>query len=128
MPSRSDPHLPAPTGAAPMPGPRLDESPAQLDCGDRRVQVLLAMPLPRMVLLGKLLSAEECDALIAFAAPRMARALTVDTQTGGEELHHDRTSNGMFFDRGENPLIQRALLHKTLFFQIAAFSERFLLL
>ena len=107
MPSRSDPHLPAPTGAAPMPGPRLDESPAQLDCGDRSVPVLLAMSRPRIVLLGKLLSADECDALIAFAAPRMARSLTVATQTGGEELHHDRTSNGMFFDRGENPLIQR---------------------
>ena len=98
---------PAKPGAAPMPGPRLDESPAQLDCGDRRVQVLLAMPLPRMVLLGKLLSDEECDALIAAARPRMARSLTVDTRTGGEELHHDRTSNGMFFERGENPLIQR---------------------
>ena len=98
---------PAKPGAAPMPGPRLDESPAQLDCGDRRVQVLLAMPLPRMVLLGKLLSDEECDALIAAARPRMARSLTVDTRTGGEELHHDRTSNGMFFERGESPLIQR---------------------
>lgn len=107
MPSRSDPHLPAPTGAAPMPGPRLDESPTQVDCGDRSVPVLLAMSRPRIVLLGKLLSAEECDALIAFAAPRMARALTVDTRTGGEELHHDRTSNGMFFERSENPLIQR---------------------
>ncbi len=98
---------PAQPGAAPMPGPRLDESPTQVDCGDRSVPVLLAMSRPRIVLLGKLLSAEECDALIAFAAPRMARSLTVATQTGGEELHHDRTSNGMFFDRGENPLIQR---------------------
>src|SRR3990167_8791516 len=77
---------PAQPGAAPMPGPRLDESPTQVDCGVRSVPVLLAMSRPRIVLLGKLLSAEECDALIAFAAPRMARSLTVATQTGGEGL------------------------------------------
>ena len=91
--------------AVPVPEPRLDESPAQVDCGDRSVNVLLAMARPRIVVFGNLLSAEECDALIAAAAPRMARSLTVATQTGGEEVNDDRTSDGMFFQRGETPLL-----------------------
>ncbi len=93
--------------ALPVPEPRLDASPAQLDCGDRTVNVLLAMAQPRIVVFGNLLSPEECDALIAEAAPRMARSLTVATQTGGEEINDDRTSDGMFFQRGQSPLIQR---------------------
>lgn len=34
--------------AVPVPEPRLDESPAQVDCGDRTVNVLLAMAQPRI--------------------------------------------------------------------------------
>ncbi|MBL7091417.1 2OG-Fe(II) oxygenase [Acidovorax sp.] len=90
-----------------VPEPRLDESPAQVDCGDRTVNVLLAMAQPRIVVFGNLLSSEECDALIAAAEPRMARSLTVATKTGGEEINADRTSDGMFFQRGQSPLIQR---------------------
>jgi prolyl 4-hydroxylase len=52
-------------------------SPRQLDLGDRRVDVLASFRLPRAVLLGGLLSDEECDALVDAARPRMARSLTV---------------------------------------------------
>lgn len=93
--------------AVPVPEPQLDESPALLDGGDRQVSVLLAMAQPRIVVLGNLLSDEECEALIAAAEPRMARSLTVATKTGGEEVNDDRTSDGMFFQRGESPLLQR---------------------
>lgn len=93
--------------ATPVPEPKLDESPARLDAGDRSVKVLLAMAQPRIVVFGNLLSDEECDALIAAAEPRMARSLTVATKTGGEEVNDDRTSDGMFFQRGETALIQR---------------------
>lgn len=91
----------------PVPEPQLDESPAQVDCGDRIVNVLLAMAQPRVVVFGNLLSPEECDALIAAAEPRMARSLTVATKTGGEEINADRTSDGMFFQRAETELIER---------------------
>ena len=37
----------------------------------------------------------------------MQRSMTVQTTTGGEELNADRTSQGMFFRRGENELVQR---------------------
>ena len=90
-----------------MPDLGLENSPLYVDGGDRRVAVLGVMALPRVVVLGGLLSDEECDALIAAAQPRMARSLTVATQTGGEEVNDDRTSNGMFFQRGENELVSR---------------------
>ncbi len=93
--------------AVPVPEPQLDESPAQVDCGDRVVHVLLSIAQPRVVVFGNLLSPEECEALVAVAAPRMARSLTVAIKTGGEEVNDDRTSDGMFFQRGETELIQR---------------------
>lgn len=93
--------------AVPVPEPRLDESPLYVDAGDRRVHVLLSMFDPRVVVFGNLLSDEECDELIGLARPRLARSLTVQTKTGGEEINADRTSNGMFFQRGENELLSR---------------------
>ena len=97
----------AAAGAVPVPTMDLSQSPRMLDAGDRQVAVLSTLASPRVVVLGGLLSNEECDALIAAARPRMARSLTVETKTGGEELNESRTSNGMFFNRGESELIQR---------------------
>lgn len=99
-----------PAGAAarqPMPGPRLDGAPARIDCAGHGVDVLLTLAKPRVVLFANLLTADECQALIDAATPRMRRSLTVATKTGGEEVNADRTSDGMFFRRGETELLQR---------------------
>jgi prolyl 4-hydroxylase len=93
--------------ALPVPDPDLAESPLFIDAGDRKVCVLQQMYNPRVVVFGGLLSDEECTALIELAKPRLARSLTVSTKTGGEEINADRTSNGMFFQRGENELVSR---------------------
>ena len=90
-----------------VPEPEIEESPLYLDGGDRRVCVLQVMANPRIVVFGGLLSDEECEQLMDLARPRLARSLTVATQTGGEEVNADRTSNGMFFQRGENELVSR---------------------
>ena len=90
-----------------LPQPAMQRSPARIDAGDRTVEVLVSMAMPRLVVFGNLLSDAECDALIELAAPRLARSLTVATDTGGEEVNADRTSAGMFFARGENPVVQR---------------------
>ena len=97
---------PAREAALRVPEVGLSGSPRRLDAGDRMVDVLIAVTQPRVVVLGGLLSDEECDGLIAAARPRLARSLTVQTATGGEELNPDRTSNGMFFGRGESELIK----------------------
>ena len=93
--------------AVPVPTPALQDSPARIDLGDRQVDVLVSLALPNLVVFANLLSPEECDALIAAARPRMARSLTVETRTGGEEVNGDRTSSGMFFERGENAVVQK---------------------
>jgi len=100
----AQPELPA---AVPVPDPDIDDSPLYVDGGDRRVHIVQNMHNPRVVVFGDLLSNEECDELIALARPRLARSLTVATKTGGEEVNEDRTSNGMFFQRGENELVRR---------------------
>lgn len=90
-----------------IPGPDLRQHPSEIDVGDRRVQVLLSLQLPRMVLFGNLLSDAECAQIIADAQPTMARSRTVGTQTGGEEVNPQRTSHGMFYTRGQTPVIER---------------------
>ena len=92
--------------AVPVPEPDVADSPLYLDAGDRQVAVLSTLALPRVVVFGGLLSDAECEALIAAARPRMSRSLTVATKTGGEEVNEDRTSQGMFFQRGESELVR----------------------
>ena len=94
----------------PLPEPPLADASSTIDVGDRNVNVLLTMKHPRVVVFGNLLSDEECDAIIAAAQPRMRRSLTVETQSGGEEVNADRTSDGMFFQREETPVV--ALLER----------------
>jgi len=93
--------------AVAVPEPSLQDSPLTLDLGDRQVNVLLSLVQPRIVLLGGFMSDAECDELIAAATPRMRRSTTVSDGPQGEEVHEARTSNGMFFSRGENDIVRR---------------------
>jgi prolyl 4-hydroxylase len=91
----------------PVPEPDLGGSPSVLHLPDRDVQVLLAMQRPRVLLFGGFLSDAECDGLMALARPRLARSETVDHRSGGNAVNAARTSDGMFFQAGESPLIER---------------------
>lgn len=91
--------------AVPVPEPALDGAPSTLAAGGRVVRVLASMRNPRVVVFGGFMSDEECDGLVALARPRLARSETVDNTTGGSEVNAARTSDGMFFERGESPLI-----------------------
>ena len=90
-----------------VPTPIEPNGSALLDAGDRQVRMLASLMLPRVVTLGGLLSDEECDALVELAASRLRRSTTVDMSTGDDQVHADRTSRGMFFERGENALCAR---------------------
>ena len=98
--------LPPPLPIA-VPEPDMADSPCVLRTSDREVQVLASMRLPRVLVFGNLLSHEECDSLIEFARGRLERSTTVDNWSGGSELTDWRTSEGMFFERGENELTRR---------------------
>ena len=79
-----------------MPEPSLDEGANVVVVDGHPVTVVMALRLPRVVIFGHLLTDEECDGLMAQAAPRLARSETVDTATGGSEVHAARTSEGHF--------------------------------
>lgn len=102
---RAKPDVPSPTRA--LPEPNLAQSPISVQTSDRLVEIWTTVKFPRVVVFGNLLSHEECDELILLAQPKLARSLTVDNQTGGDEVNPARTSDGMFFNRGENPLCER---------------------
>ncbi|WP_394004717.1 2OG-Fe(II) oxygenase [Luteimonas sp. WGS1318] len=91
----------------PVPVPAEPNGASVLDGGDRDVQVLTSLMLPRVLVLGGLLADDECDALIELARARLRRSTTVDPQTGGDQVHDDRTSRGTGFTRGETALCAR---------------------
>jgi prolyl 4-hydroxylase len=107
------PRKPAPleplAPAKPLPEPLPDQLQgcAVLTTADgHRVRVLTTMKHPRVVVFGGLLTDAECDTLMAQAASRLVRSETVDNNTGDSEVNAARTSDGMFFERGETPLIK----------------------
>jgi prolyl 4-hydroxylase len=81
--------------------------PASLSLPDRKIDVLIEMQHPRVVVVGSFLSDQECDALVEMAQSRLSRSETVDSDTGGSAIHGARTSEGMFFQRQETELIER---------------------
>ena len=92
--------------ASAVPEPDLKAAPTVLQVGGHEVRVLLTLSHPRVVVFGGLLSDDECQQMMALAAPRLARSETVDNATGASEVNVARTSDGMFFERGEHPLVQ----------------------
>ncbi|WP_430422250.1 2OG-Fe(II) oxygenase [Methylibium petroleiphilum] len=90
-----------------VPEPFLDGAPATLWAHDREVRVVMAMRDPRVIVFSGLLSDAECDEIVALAGARLARSHTVDTATGASEVNAARTSDGMFFTRGEHPVCAR---------------------
>ena len=93
--------------ARPLPEPVLLNDPSTVMAVDREVQVLFSMQQPRVVVFGGLLSDAECDELMDLAGKRLARSETIKTDTGTSEVNEARTSDGMFFQRGEHPLCDR---------------------
>ena len=96
--------LPAPNR---VPEPALEDSPATLWADDREVRVVMSLREPRVVVFAGLLADEECDEIVALAKVRLARSHTVDMATGDSEVNAARTSEGMFFLRGEHPVCER---------------------
>jgi len=72
---------------------------------DRTVSVVARLSRPVIAVLANVLSAEECEQLIALARPRLTPSTVVDPGTGDERPAEYRDSEGMFFAPGETPLI-----------------------
>ena len=83
------------------------EQRVHLDVGDRSVEVIARLRHPVVTVLSGLLSESECDELIEQSRPHLTRSETVRHVDGDSEVHEARTSRGMFFERGQTPLITR---------------------
>ncbi len=91
----------------PLPEPELAGAHSVIVVQGHPVAVVMNLQHPRVLVFGGLLTADECDELIGQARPRLERSQTVVNATGGSEVNVARTSDGMFFQRGQSPLIQR---------------------
>ncbi|MGY1529400.1 2OG-Fe(II) oxygenase [Luteimonas sp. A649] len=90
-----------------VPSPLVMNGPSVIDAGDREVVVLANMLHPRVVVFGSVLSDDECDALVAMGRERLRPSAVFNPDTGADEAHEARSSEGTFFRRGENALCAR---------------------
>jgi prolyl 4-hydroxylase len=72
---------------------------------DRVVSVVARVTRPIIAALANVLSAEECEELIALARPRLKSPTVVDPTTGENRVAEYRDSEAMFFLPAETPLI-----------------------
>ena len=86
---------------------QLVQMPNTIATADREIHMLFALTAPRIVLFGNLLSAEECEEMIALSRGKLERSSVVNNETGAYDVHPHRTSYGTYFNRGENELIKR---------------------
>lgn len=104
LPTLREPEI---AGGGPLPEPALQDQRWVLLPDGHRVEVLMTLQRPRVIVFGGLLSDAECDAIRDAASARLARSETVAAKREGSEVNAARTSEGMFFERGENDVIAR---------------------
>lgn len=80
---------------------------ARFRAADRDIGIGFALADPNIALLHDLISEPECEKLIAMSAGKLTRSSVLDRQSGGDEISAVRTSEGTFFERGENALVAR---------------------
>ena len=88
-----------------------DESPVArgnvIRAHDRDVRVLMRCERPQVIVFGDVLSPDECDEMIERSRHRLKRSTTVNPATGKEDVIRNRTSEGIWYQRGEDPFIEQ---------------------
>ncbi|MEX3958206.1 2OG-Fe(II) oxygenase [Trinickia sp. EG282A] len=74
---------------------------------DRNIKVLLRCEKPQIIVFGDVLTDDECQAIIERSRDRLRPSTTVNPETGSQDVIPNRTSDGIWFQRGENELIAR---------------------
>ncbi|MFM2463026.1 2OG-Fe(II) oxygenase [Paraburkholderia sp. RL17-368-BIF-A] len=74
---------------------------------DRDVQVLMRCERPQVIVFANVLSPEECEEVIERSRHRLKRSTIVDPATGQEDVIRNRTSEGIWYQRGEDAFIER---------------------
>lgn len=87
------------------PYPDIDTRSNHIDL-DRRIDILVTMDSPRIVVMDNLLSDEECDRLIASAEHALVRSRVVHADSTADIEDSARTSSYAMFQRGETELLE----------------------
>ncbi|ANB76003.1 2OG-Fe(II) oxygenase [Paraburkholderia phytofirmans] len=74
---------------------------------DRDVRVLMRCERPQVIVFADVLSPDECDAMIERSRHRLKRSTTVNPDTGKEDVILNRTSEGIWYQRGEDAFIEQ---------------------
>ena len=93
--------------SAPREMPYIDVSSNRIAVPDREVEVLFVLKKPQVILLGNVLSDEECDAIIAHCGTRYTRSTVTAEADGASVVHEGRTSEMAFIQRGETDVAER---------------------
>ena len=70
---------------------------------DREIDIITRLEEPLIVILGNVLSNEECDELIRLSKDKLQRSKIGTTR----EVNELRTSSSMFFEESENEIVAR---------------------
>lgn len=88
-----------------------DESPVArgnvIRAHDRDVHVLMRCERPQVIVFAGVLSPDECNEMIERSRHRLKRSTTVNPATGKEDVIRNRTSEGIWYQRGEDPFIEQ---------------------
>lgn len=90
-----------------LPTPQLGDGLNELVLGEHKASLVMSLQQPRLCVVDGFLAPSECDELMLSAGVRLRRSETVQVATGGSEVNSARTSEGMFFERGESELCAR---------------------
>ncbi|HYM47885.1 MAG TPA: hypothetical protein VES91_05350, partial [Burkholderiaceae bacterium] len=71
---------------------QLTDMPNSLETPDRAIEMLFVIESPRVVLVGNLLSDDECDLLVSLSRDKLERSSVVNASTGVYDIHPHRTS------------------------------------
>lgn len=93
--------------SAPHPMPFIDVSSNRIAAPDREIDVLFVLKKPQVILLGNVLSDEECDAIVAHCGTRYTRSTVTAEADGASVVHEGRTSEMAFIQRGEDEVAER---------------------
>ncbi|MGZ5006874.1 MAG: 2OG-Fe(II) oxygenase [Methylobacter sp.] len=78
-----------------------------ISLSDGPVKVALRLSRPEVVLIDGFMSDDECEQLIEQSRHKLLPSTTVDPQSGEGHVIAARSSEGTYFQRGENSLVQR---------------------
>lgn len=87
--------------------PFIDLSSNRITLPDRTVDILFVLQQPQVILLGNVLSMEECDAIVDHCSHRYTRSTVASETDGASVVHAGRTSEMAFIQRGEAQVVER---------------------